>query len=63
MFHDTNVLIVCRRIATADSISSSVTFKGGRKREERIGVLLREMVELGIARADTDRAGRFFLPE
>ena len=41
----------------------SARFKGGRKREERIGALLRDMVELGIARADTDRAGRFFLPE
>lgn len=41
----------------------SARFRGGRKREERIGTLLRDMVELGIARADTDRAGRFFLPE
>lgn len=41
----------------------SARFKGGRKREERIGSLLRDMVELGIARAATDRAGRFFLPE
>lgn len=41
----------------------SAQFKGGRKREERIGALLRDMVELGIARADADRAGHFFLPE
>ncbi|ABD56142.1 hypothetical protein Jann_3225 [Jannaschia sp. CCS1] len=41
----------------------SARFRGGRKREERIGALLRDMVELGIARADTERAGRFFLPE
>ena len=41
----------------------SARFKGGRKREDRIGILLRDMVELGVARASEDSRTRFFVPE
>lgn len=41
----------------------SARFRGGRRREDRINELLRDMVELGIARADTDRANRYFVPD
>jgi hypothetical protein len=40
----------------------SARFKGGRRREDRVSALLRDMVELGIARTDPDRGSRFLLP-
>jgi len=61
------IRILRRAMAKADTplapAELSARFKGGRKREERIENLLLDMVELGIARADSDRANRFFLPD
>lgn len=41
----------------------SARFKGGRKREDCIHTLLRDMVELGVARASEDGCTRFLVPE
>ncbi|WP_424968372.1 class I SAM-dependent DNA methyltransferase [Dinoroseobacter sp. S375] len=56
-----------RAMAVADTplapADLSARFKGGRNREARIERLLADMVELGIARLDTGRANRYFLPD
>ncbi|MEO1172013.1 MAG: class I SAM-dependent DNA methyltransferase, partial [Myxococcota bacterium] len=61
------IRVLRRAMAGADTpltpADLSVRFKGGRNRQDRIERLLADMVELGIARADNERGGRYFVPD